>query len=117
MLLCLGNFSSEFHLFRYKRDSLEIADKKIEVNFIRSYDIHFKTPPTTVNVLNNSIQCKPCSGWAFLGLLTDGGQKAPPPLPKICHKYHLMMKLGTVILYLKVIQEIYESRDTPVEFC
>ena len=35
-----------------------------------------------------------------------------PPLPKICHKYPTMMKLGTVIPYLKKIQKIYESRDT-----
>ena len=28
-----------------------------------------------------------------------------------------MMKRGTVIPYLKKIQKIYESRDTPREFC
>ena len=58
MLLRLGSFSSEFHLFRYKRDSLAIADKKeIEVNFIHSYGILFNLQPTTVEVLNNFIQC------------------------------------------------------------
>ena len=45
-------------------------------------------------------------GWAFLA-----------PLPKICHTYPTMMKLGTVIPYPKKIQKIYESRDTPLEFC
>ena len=44
-----------------------------------------------------------------------GGKKAP--LPKICHTYPTRMKLGTVIPYLKKIQKIYESRDTPPEFC
>ena len=44
-----------------------------------------------------------------------GGKKTP--FPKICHTYHAMMKLGTVIPYLKKIQKIYESRDTPPEFC
>ena len=39
------------------------------------------------------------------------------PLPKICHRYPTMMKLGTVIPYLKKIKKIYESRDTPPEFC
>ena len=39
------------------------------------------------------------------------------PLPKLCHRYPTMMKLGTVIPYLKEIQKIYESRDTPLEFC
>ena len=39
------------------------------------------------------------------------------PRPKICHTYPTMMKLGTVIPYPKKIQKIYESRDTPLEFC
>ena len=38
-------------------------------------------------------------------------------LPKICHKRPTMMKLGTIIPYLKKIQKIYQSRDTPLEFC
>ena len=62
MLLCLGSFSSEFVLFQYKRDSLAIADKKnknkkIEFNFIHSYDILFNLQPPTVELLNNFIQC------------------------------------------------------------
>ena len=44
-----------------------------------------------------------------------GGKKAP--LPKICHTYPTMMKLGTVIPCPKKIQKIYESRDTPLDFC
>ena len=39
------------------------------------------------------------------------------PLPKICHTYPTVMKLGTVIPYLKKIQKIFESRDTPPDFC
>ena len=35
------------------------------------------------------------------------------PLPKICHN-PTMMKLGTVITYLKKIQETYKSQDTPL---
>ena len=38
-----------------------------------------------------------------------------PPLPKICHTYPTVMKLGTVIPRPKKIQKIYESRDTPLE--
>ena len=37
------------------------------------------------------------------------------PLPKICHIYHTMMRLGTVMPYLKKAQKIYEPRDTPLE--
>ena len=47
-----------------------------------------------------------------------GAQKSPPPpLHKICYTYPTMMKLGTVILYPKRIQKLYESHDTLLEFC
>ena len=49
-------------------------------------------------------------GWG-----EGGGQKVP--LPKICHTYPAMMKLRTVIPYLKKIQKTYESHDTPPDFC
>ena len=38
-------------------------------------------------------------------------------LPEICLTYPTNMKLGTVIPYVKKIQKISESRDTPLEFC
>ena len=44
-----------------------------------------------------------------------GWQKAP--FPKICHTYPTIMKLGTVIPYLKKIHKMYESSDAPLEFC
>ena len=44
------------------------------------------------------------------------GQKGTP-FPKICHTYPTMMKRGTVIPYPKKIPKIYESCDTPLEFC
>ena len=43
--------------------------------------------------------------------------KKPPHLREICHTYPTMTKLGTVEPYLKKIQKIYESSDTPLEFC
>ena len=49
-------------------------------------------------------------------LLTYGGQKGLP-LPKISRTYPTMMKLSTVIPNLKKIQKIYESYDTPPDFC
>ena len=39
------------------------------------------------------------------------------PLPKICHKYSAMMKLGIVLPYLMKIQKMYKSRDTPLDSC
>ena len=50
-------------------------------------------------------------GWGV------GGKKLTPSLPKICNTYHRLMKLGTVIPYLKKIQKIYGSRDTLADFC
>ena len=43
-----------------------------------------------------------------------GGKKVS--LPKICHTYPKIMKLDTVIPYLKKIQKTYESGDTHFEF-
>ena len=42
------------------------------------------------------------SGWVFSELLMDGVTKKVL-FPRICHTYHEMMKLGTVIPYLKGI--------------
>ena len=55
-------------------------------------------------------------GWEEVGGAGGGGAKKAP-LPKIWHTYPTMMKLGTVIPYLKKIQKLYESRDTSFEFC
>ena len=38
------------------------------------------------------------------------------PLPKICQTYPTIMKLGTLIPYLKKMQKMYKSYDTHLEF-
>ena len=45
------------------------------------------------------------------------GREKRSPVPKICYTYSTMMKLGTVVPYLKKTQKSCESRDTPFEFC
>ena len=45
------------------------------------------------------------------------GRDKKDPLSKICHTYLAVIKLDTVIPYLKKIQKIYKSRDRPLEFC
>ena len=55
----------------------------------------------------------------LLGMDTAAGGRGgrqKGPVPKICHTYLAMMKLGRVIPYLKKNQKIYKSRDTPREF-
>ena len=53
----------------------------------------------------------------FFGAAHGWGGSKKATLPKICHTYPTMMKLGTVIAYPKKIQKIYQSGDTPLEFC
>ena len=52
--------------------------------------------------------------WAFSGVLTDGGPKSP--LPKICNTSY-NDETDTLIPYLKKIQKICKSYDTPLELC
>ena len=54
----------------------------------------------------------PIQHGPFRGCSRMGAKKTS--LPRICHTYPTMMKLGTVTPYLKKIQKIYESRDTPM---
>ena len=45
----------------------------------------------------------------------EGGKKPPPPfLPKICHTYLTMMKLGTLIPFLKRIEKYINHVTDPV---
>ena len=60
----------------------------------------------------NPIQDGLFRGCSRMGL---GGTKRPP-LPKIFHTYPTMMKVGAVIPYLKKIQKICKSHDTPLDF-
>ena len=50
----------------------------------------------------------------FLERLTYRGRPKRPPIPKICQTYLKMVKSGTVTPYLKKIQKLYDSRDTPM---
>ena len=52
----------------------------------------------------------PIQHGLFWGCSRIGGPTSPSPHPKICHTYPTMVKLGTDIPYLEMIQKIYESR-------
>ena len=65
------------------------------------------------------ISLKPTQDWPFLGCsqIRGGGGlvvKKRIPLPKICHTDPTMMKLGTVVPYLKKIQKTYKLQDAPL---
>ena len=47
----------------------------------------------------------------LFGTTHGWGRGQKEPLPKICHTYPTMMKLGTVIPYPKKIQTIYQTRE------
>ena len=55
-----------------------------------------------------------------MGLFADAhrwGKPRRPPVFKISYTYPITNKFGTVIPQLENIQEIYKSRETPLEFC
>ena len=69
---------------------------------------------------NNFEQLITCLLTLFrMGLLraAHGWRLKKTPLLKIFHTCATMMKVGTVIPYLKNIQNIHESRDLLLEFC
>ena len=66
----------------------------------------------------DDIKINPIQDGLFRGCSRmHGWPKRTSPLPKICHIYLAIMKLGTVIRYLKKIKKVYESRDTSHESC
>ena len=60
-------------------------------------------------VQNNSkeVLFKPIQDGTFRGCSRMKRTKKTSPLSKICHTYPTMVKLGTVIPYVKKIQKIY----------
>ena len=60
-----------------------------------------------MHYLLTRVTVSPFKGKAFPGLLTDGGggAKRSPTDPNNSHTYPIIMKLGTVIFYLKKIQK------------
>ena len=61
-----------------------------------------------LNIVINTFQDGPFRGCSRNGVEGGGGGEVAQkcPLPKICHTFSTMMKLGTVKPYLKKIQKI-----------
>ena len=79
----------------------------------------YQTPQciTGITAQTMKFSCNPAQNGLFRACSRIGGEGKQAPLPKTCHTYHTMIKLGAVIPYLKKIQKIYESHNTPLEFC
>ena len=62
------------------------------------------------NTYHSTIKMKPLDFILFridfFGAAHGWGEAKNVPLPKICHTYPSMMKLGTVVSYLRNIQKI-----------
>ena len=63
----------------------------------------------SITIESKQSSFNPIQDGLFRGCSQMGGQKG--------HTYYTMMKLGTVIPYLKKTQKLYESRDALIEFC
>ena len=73
------------------------------------------------NLSNSKVWCKnqntsPYSGQTLSRLFMDGREQKSRLIFKICHVYSKIIRLGTVIPYLKKIQKIYELCGIPLEF-
>ena len=75
--------------------------------------VHAKILLCSTNEIFNPIQDGLFRDCSRMG---EGGRAFWPTLRKICHTNPTMMKLGTVISYLRKIQRMYKSSDTPLEF-
>ena len=104
---------------------LRYNSKEYSHNYLKTFGSlwqHYRDKPAAaigISALSKFKQkqtVNPIQDGLFWGCSRMGGKKVPP-LPKICHTYPIMMKLGTAITYLKNIQTISESRDTTLVFC
>ena len=76
--------------------------------------MHRKTPALE-SLFNKVAGLNPTQDGPFRGFSRIGGESLPPP--SFCTHILQWWNFGTVTLYLKKIQKIYESRDAPLEFC
>ena len=118
------------------------SESSLRSRYFRKCHMNFKLLPrnfhTSSLLKQNSVvkfvdKVNPFQDGSFSCCLRMGAKSPlppPPPAPpththththtqltKICHTYPTMIKLGTVITYLKKIQKICKSRGTPLEFC
>ena len=64
---------------------------------------------------NKPFASKPIQGGPFRDCSRTGSSQKG--LPKICYTFPILMKLGTVIPYLRKIQKLHIARDTALDLC
>ena len=107
-LILVDNPKQPFHArnsFENKIFLKRIIKKPQKVNFY----FFFQTQS-----LFNPIKYGSCQGCLRIGWGWGGKKPPPPSLKSVTHP--TVMKFDTVIPYLKKIQKIYVSCDTPLEF-
>ena len=96
-----------FFLALFKSDKIEYILQFFLSKVLLPSLLIVVTPSVSINPIQDG-HFQGCSRWGAGGGGFFGG---------LCHAYPTMMKLGTVIPYLKKIQKIYQSRDTHPDFC
>ena len=104
------------------------SDQYLPANVVLPFDCICSLPSSLFKSLlrlftaNNLLffilnQCVKCLTVTQEGLGPFRGYSRISGEGKLSHIYHAMMKIDTVKLYLKKMQKIYKSLDTPLEFC
>ena len=78
-----------------------------------TYEIIAYTPLTNCRFKSEFKSFNPIQDGLFWGCSWMGGSLFAPPLPKICHTYPTMIKLGTVIPCLRKTQKIWITWHIP----
>ena len=106
---------------RFHNDSINVIKNTVEGN---KFSVFLMMLQKRVHVDRN-LQWRLKSSILFIltlfrmylfGVFHGWGVKRPS-LPKISHTYPTMTKFGRLIPYIKKIQTIYKSRNTPLGFC
>ena len=110
MVVFVKAFEYYYHKFNF--DSLKLKFKpKFNHGFtmvMAIYNVLFDKLYTILTLFTMGL-----FSWGFIRI---GGGAEKDPLRKIRLTYPTMITFGTIIPYLKKIQKIYKSRDTPLEF-
>ena len=135
---CSSSCHGSFSVSMFPNTEAPIVPKKIRRNLPSCFSISCSTVSLTPSVnttefysnlyvSNSSYLHSKLLKWSFFLLLTlfrmgifvvahgwEVGRGQKSLLPKICHIYPAMMKLGTITLYLKKVQKLFDHLAYPL---